>query len=58
MSDQLIGRNLYLTTHKTLTADKSPCPRWGFELTISAAKLLQIYALDRAVTGTGFMLIL
>jgi len=51
-------RDLYLTTHTTLTTDKCPCPRWGFEPTISAAERPQIYALNCVATGTGFMLIL
>jgi hypothetical protein len=38
--------NLCLTTHKT---DKHPCPRWNSNLRSSR----QIYALNRAVKGTG-----
>ena len=41
------------TQHTTLATDKYPCPRAGFEPTISAAERPQTYALDRAATGTG-----
>ena len=46
-------RDLYLTTHTTLTTDKHLCPPVGFEPTISASERPQTYALDRAATGTG-----
>ena len=39
--------------HTTLTTDKYPCPRVGFEPTISAGERPKTYALDRAATGTG-----
>ena len=45
-------RDLYLTTHTTLTA-KYPCPPVGFEPITSAGERPQTYALDRAATGTG-----
>jgi len=35
------------------THNRHPCPRWGFEPTISASERPQTYALDRAPTGTG-----
>ena len=45
-------RDLYLTTHNTHNRQTS-MPPVGFEPTISAGERLQIYALDRAATGTG-----
>jgi hypothetical protein len=45
-------RDLYLTTHTTLTKDKCPSTRLGFELTISTGEVPQTYALDGAATGT------
>jgi hypothetical protein len=45
-------RDLYLTTHKTLTTDNVHAPV-GFEPTISAGERSQTYALDRVATGTG-----
>jgi hypothetical protein len=45
-------RDLYLTTHNTHNRQTSMTPV-GFEPTISAGEWQQIYALDRAVTGTG-----
>ena len=39
--------------HTTLTTDKHPCPRVGFEPTISAGERPKTYALDRATTGIG-----
>ena len=45
-------RDLYLTTHTTLTTDKRPCAPVGFEPTIPAGERPQTYALDRAATGT------
>ena len=47
-------RDLYLTTHST--HNKHPCPRVGFEPTISADKWPHIYDLDCAGTGTGHFL--
>jgi hypothetical protein len=44
--------DLYLTTHNTSNRQTS-MPPVGFEPTISAGKLPQIYTLDHAVTGTG-----
>jgi len=45
-------RDLCLTTHNTHKWQTSMLPV-GFEPTISAGERLQIYALDRAATGTG-----
>ena len=45
-------RDLYLTTHNTHNRQTS-MPSEGFEPTISAGELLQIYTLDRAATRTG-----
>jgi len=45
-------RDLYLTTHNTHNRQTS-MPPGGFELTIAAGERPKIYALDRAVTGTG-----
>ena len=45
-------RDLYLTTHNTHNRQTS-MPRVGFEPTISSGERPQIYALDRAATGTG-----
>ena len=45
-------RDLYLTTHDTHNRQISMLPV-GFEPTISAGERPQIYALDRAATGTG-----
>ena len=45
-------RDLYLTTHNSHNRQIS-MPPVGFEPTISAGKRPQIYALDRAATGTG-----
>ena len=45
-------RDLYLTTHNSNNRQTSMSPV-GFEPTVSAGKLLQTYALDRAATGTG-----
>ena len=39
--------------HTTLTTDKHPCPRVGFEPTISAGERPKTYALDRAATAIG-----
>ena len=50
-------RDLYLTTHNTHNRQTS-MPPVGFEPTISAGERPQTYALDRAATGTGIMLIL
>ena len=46
---------LYLTTHNTHNRQTS-MPSVGFEPTISAGERPQTYALDRAATGTGFMI--
>ena len=48
-------RDLYLTTHNTHKRQTSMPPA-GFEPTIPASEWLQTYALDRAATGTGFIL--
>jgi len=48
-------RDLYLTTHTTLTTEKRPCPSVGFEPIISAGERPQTYALDRAATGSGIL---
>ena len=45
-------RHIYLTTHYTHNRQTS-VPPVGFEPTISAGERPQIYALDRAATGTG-----
>jgi hypothetical protein len=45
-------RDLYLTTHNTHNRQTSMAPV-SFKLTISAGERAQIYALDRAATGTG-----
>ena len=45
-------RELYLTTHNTHNRHASMSPV-GFKPTISAGEWPQIYALDRAATGTG-----
>ena len=47
-------RDLHLTTHNRQTS-MSP---FGFEPTISADEQPQTYALDRATTGTGYVLLL
>ena len=47
-------RYLYLTTHNTHNRQTS-MPPVGFEPTISADERPQTYALDRAVTGTGYI---
>ena len=39
--------------HTTLTTDKHPCPRAGFETTVSAGERPQTYAVDSPATGTG-----
>jgi hypothetical protein len=44
--------DLYLTTHNIHNRQTS-MPPVGFEHTISAGEQPQIYALDRAATGTG-----
>jgi hypothetical protein len=46
-------RDLYLTTHNTHNRQIS-IPPVGFEPTISASERPQTYALNRAVTGTGY----
>ena len=48
-------RDLSLTTHNTHNRQKS-MPRVGFESTISAGERQKTYVLDRAATGTGFVL--
>ena len=48
-------RDLYLTTHNT---HKNPCPPVVFEPTISAGERPQTYALGRATTGTGRIMLL
>ena len=45
-------RHIYLTKHNTHNRQTS-MPPVGFEPTISAGERPQIYALDRAATGTG-----
>ena len=50
-------RDLYLTTHSTHNRQTSMPPA-GFEPTISAGERSQTYALDRAATGTGCLLLL
>ena len=47
--------DLYLTTHNTHNRQTS-MPPVGFEPTISASERPQTYALDRAATGTGFLI--
>ena len=49
-------RDLYLTTHSSKSR-KTSMPQVGFEPTISGGERPQIYALDRAATGTGLKLI-
>jgi hypothetical protein len=49
-------RDLYMTTHNTHNKQIS-MPPGGFELTISASELPQTYALDRAVTGIGYLIL-
>ena len=51
-SDQLVCRDLHLTTQNTHDRQTSMAPL-GFEPTISAGELPQIYALDHVTTGTG-----
>jgi len=46
-------RDLYLTTHTTLTNRQISMPPVVFEPTISADERPQTHALDRAATGTG-----
>jgi len=46
-------RDLYLTTHTTITTDRHRCSPAGFEPTISAGERPQTYVLDNAATGTG-----
>jgi hypothetical protein len=48
-------RDLYLTAHNTPKRQTSMPPA-GFEPTITASKLLQTHALDRATTGIGEVL--
>jgi hypothetical protein len=48
------SRDLYLTT---LTTYKRPCPPVGSEPTITSGERPQTYAIDRAATGTGRILI-
>jgi hypothetical protein len=50
-------RDLYLTAHNNHNRQTS-MPLVGFEPTISAGKRPQTYALDRAATGTGNVLII
>ena len=50
-------RDLYLTTHDTHNR-KISMPPVGFEPTISAGERPQTYALDRAATGTGGIVVL
>ena len=50
-------RDLYLTTHNTHNRQTS-MPPVGFEPNISAGERPQTYALDRAATGTGGIIIL
>ena len=47
-------RDLYLTTHNTHNR-RTSMPPVGFEPTISTGERPQIYALDRAATGTGLI---
>ena len=49
-------RDLYLTTHNTHNRQTS-MPPVGFEPTISAGERPQTYALDRAATGAGLVLL-
>ena len=49
-------RDLYLTTHNTHNRQTS-MPPMGFEPMFSAGKRPQTYALDRAATGTGSIVI-
>ena len=49
-------RDLYLTTHSTHNR-RTSMPPVGFEPTISEGKRPQTYALDRAATGTGNILL-
>ena len=48
-------RDLHVTTHKNHNR-QTTMPPVGFEPTISAGERSQIYALDRAATGTGSVL--
>jgi hypothetical protein len=49
-------RDLYLTTHNTRNRQTS-MPPVKFETTISAGERPQTHALDRAVTGTGIIVL-
>jgi hypothetical protein len=49
-------RDIYLTTHNTHNRQTS-MPPLGFEPTISAGERPKTYALDRAATGAGSILI-
>jgi len=49
------ARDLYLITHNTHNTQIT-MPPVGFEPTISAGERPQTYALDRALTGTGYCL--
>ena len=46
-------RDLYLTTHNTHNR-QTDMPSARFDPTVSAGERQEIYALDRAATGTGF----
>ena len=48
-------RDLYLTTHKTLTTDKHPCPRWDSNPQSQQASGRRPTPLDCAVAGTGLL---
>ena len=48
-----LRKDLYLTTRTTITTDRHPRPRWDSNPQSSAGERPQIYALDRARTGTG-----
>jgi len=50
-------RDLYLTTHNAHNRQTS-MPPMGFKPTISAGERPQIYVLDSAATGTGYVLII
>ena len=51
-SDQLVARDLYLTTYTKLTTDNRPWHQWGLN-----PHSQQTYALDRTAPGTGLLLL-
>ena len=54
-NDQLVA-DLNLTTHIT-ARDKHPCPWWDSNPQSQEGERPQTYALDRAATGTGLLII-